>query len=178
MTYRVWFVCFPELAPARTTVARSTWASIYRRQCSPSLVVTRNLSPGTEQRKTVTTGHIDRCEATDAAHVNSEIEPVPICRFDKCAQRGGVCGTVDQLKELLVFEAVYDAERSSRACRVATRDLERSAVVMCVTKDSQAVAAGSRSQPSSRPTNRRTFRSARTTGEGVGGHELAARKNS
>ena len=45
-------------------------------------------------------------------------------------------------------------------------------------KDSQAVAAGWRSQPSSRPTKRRRFRSARTTGEGVGRHALVVRKNS
>jgi len=57
-------------------------------------------------------GHVDGREATDAAHINSEIEAVPISRFDKGAQRCGVGGTVDQLEELLVLEAVYDAEKS------------------------------------------------------------------
>jgi ubiquinone/menaquinone biosynthesis C-methylase UbiE len=33
-------------------------------------------------------------------------------RFDKGAQRCGMGGTVDQLEELLVLEAVYDAEKS------------------------------------------------------------------
>jgi hypothetical protein len=47
----------------------------------------------------------------DAAHVNAEIQPVGICGSDKGAQRCRAGGTVDQLKELLVLEAVYDAEK-------------------------------------------------------------------
>jgi hypothetical protein len=62
-------------------------------------------------------GHVDRREATDAAHVNAEIEAVPICRFDKGTQRCAVGGTVDQLEELLVFEAVYDTEKSFARAR-------------------------------------------------------------
>ena len=27
-------------------------------------------------------GHVDRREATDLAHINAEIEAVPVCRFD------------------------------------------------------------------------------------------------
>src|SRR5271167_1434740 len=96
--------------------------------------------------KRVDQGHVDRREATDAAHVDAKIEAVPVCRFDKGAQRCGVGGTVDQLKKLLVLEAVYDAEKSF-ARTAGARDLERSAVVMRVTKVSHAVAAGSRSQP-------------------------------
>ena len=62
-------------------------------------------------------GHVDGREATDAAHINSEIEAVPISRFDKGAQRWGVGGTVDQLEELLVLEALYDAEKSFARAR-------------------------------------------------------------
>ena len=50
-------------------------------------------------------GHVDRREAANVLHVDAEIEAVPICRFDKGAQRCGVGGAVDQLKELLVLES-------------------------------------------------------------------------
>jgi hypothetical protein len=46
------------------------------------------------------------------------MEAVPICRFDKGAQRCGVGGTFDQFRDLLVLEAVYDAEKSV-ACPMA-----------------------------------------------------------
>src|SRR4029434_3176786 len=62
-------------------------------------------------------GHVDRREATDAAHVYAEIETVPVCRFDEGAQRCGVSGAVDQFKELLVLEAVYDVEESLARAR-------------------------------------------------------------
>jgi len=57
-------------------------------------------------------GHIDRREAANVLHVDAEMEPVPICRFDKGAQRCCVGGAVDQLEESLVLEAVHDAEES------------------------------------------------------------------
>src|SRR5271169_1696403 len=71
--------------------------------------------------KRVDQGHVDRREATDAAHVDAKIEAVPVCRFDKGAQRCGVGGTVDQLKKLLVLEAVYDAEKSFARTRWCKR---------------------------------------------------------
>ena len=62
-------------------------------------------------------GHVDRREATDAAHVNAEIKAVRVRGFDEGAQRCGVGGTIYQLKELLVLEAVYDAEKSLARAR-------------------------------------------------------------
>src|SRR5262249_39065316 len=58
------------------------------------------------------------------------------------------------------------------------RDFERSVLVRRVAKVSLTFASGSRSQARSRPTKKRTLRSARTTGEGVNGIEPAARRNS
>ena len=54
--------------------------------------------------------HVDRRKATDAAHVDAEIEAVRMGCFDESAQRPGVGGAIDQLQELLVFEAIHDAE--------------------------------------------------------------------
>jgi hypothetical protein len=55
-------------------------------------------------------GHVQRRQAADAAHVHGEIEAVGTRRFDEGAQRGGVGGTVGQLEELLVLEAVHHSE--------------------------------------------------------------------
>jgi hypothetical protein len=65
----------------------------------------------------VNESHVDRREATDAAHVNGEVKTVRVWRFDKGAQRGSVSRTVDQLEELLVLETVYDAEESFACAR-------------------------------------------------------------
>jgi len=55
-------------------------------------------------------GHVQRRKAADVAHVNSEIEAVGVRRFDQSAQGRGVRGSIDQLKELLVLEAIDDTE--------------------------------------------------------------------
>jgi len=65
----------------------------------------------------VNQGHVDRREAADAAHINAKIEAVRICSFHKGAQRCGMRSPVDQLKELLILEAVDDAEESLACAR-------------------------------------------------------------
>src|SRR4029077_3420113 len=59
-------------------------------------------------------GHVDRRKAADVAHVNSEIEAVGVRRFDQSAQGRSVRGAVDELKELLVLEAIDDTEKPLR----------------------------------------------------------------
>ena len=76
------------------------------------------------------------------------------------------------------FSKRYTTRKSPSRVPAVARDFERSAAVRRVVKGSHVVAAGSRSQPKSRPTKRRMFRSARTTSEGVSRHAIAVRKNS
>ena len=49
---------------------------------------------------------------SDATHVNDKIETVSTSSFDKCAQSCGVCRAVDDFEQLLVLEAVNNAEES------------------------------------------------------------------
>jgi len=65
------------------------------------------------------------------------------------------------------FSRRYTTRKSPSGALASARDLERSSVVRRVVKDSQAVEAGSRSQPRSRPAKKRMFRSVRTTGERI-----------
>src|SRR5689334_10277346 len=59
-------------------------------------------------------GHVQRRKTADVAHVNSEIEAVGVRRFDQSTQGGSVRGAVDQLKQLLVLEAIDDTEKPLR----------------------------------------------------------------
>src|SRR5262245_3081304 len=54
--------------------------------------------------------HVHGRQAADALHVHAEIEAVGGSRLDEGAQRCSVRGTVPQLEELLVFEAIHDSK--------------------------------------------------------------------
>jgi len=56
--------------------------------------------------------HVEGREPAYAADINAEIEPVGSRRLDQGAQRRSVSGPIDQLDELLVFEAIDDAEKA------------------------------------------------------------------
>ena len=55
--------------------------------------------------------HVEWCEAAYAADIDREVEPVGSSGLDQGAQRRSVGCPIDQLDELLVFEAVDDAEK-------------------------------------------------------------------
>jgi hypothetical protein len=61
--------------------------------------------------KRVNQCHVERREAAYAADIDPEIEPVGSRCLDQGAQRRSVGCPIDQLDELLVFEAVDDAEK-------------------------------------------------------------------
>src|SRR5882757_6493629 len=61
--------------------------------------------------KRVDQSHVEWREAAYAADIDPEIEPVSRRCLDQGAQRRGVGCPIDQLDELLVFEAVDDAEK-------------------------------------------------------------------
>jgi hypothetical protein len=122
------------------------------------------------------TGAMRDTQATDAAHVNSEWKRYPFAVSTRALSAAawavrlissGTCS----------FSKRYTTRKSLSRARWRK---EPGAIGGCHARCQgfQAVAAGSRSQPSSRPTKRRMFRSARTTGEGMSRHELAVRKNS
>jgi len=61
--------------------------------------------------KRIDQSHVERREAAYAADVNPKIETVASRRLDQGAQRRSVDCSIDQLDELLVFEAVHNAEK-------------------------------------------------------------------
>ena len=62
--------------------------------------------------------HVEGSEAAYAADIYGEIEPIGTGLLDQGAQRRSMRSPIDQLDELLVFEAVDDAEKAvRRACR-------------------------------------------------------------
>ena len=61
-------------------------------------------------------GHIERRKATYTADIDSEIETVTVRGLDQGAQRRSVGCPIDQLNELLVFEAVDDREEAWMQC--------------------------------------------------------------
>jgi hypothetical protein len=54
--------------------------------------------------------HVERREAAHAADIDASIEPVASRCLDQGGQRRSVGCSIDQLEELLVFEAVDYAE--------------------------------------------------------------------
>ena len=61
--------------------------------------------------KRVDQRHVERREQAYAADIDREVEPVRGRCLDQSTQRRGVDGPIDQLDELLVFQAVYNTEK-------------------------------------------------------------------